>query len=100
MSDLSIVAVTALGYRDPACSSGYRFRLALASVAPVPLRPAEVESYLADNPITPDALHEAGRLAAEACSPIDDVRGGARYRRQMVRNLSVKALTEVWKQIG
>jgi len=100
LSDLSIVAVTALGYKDPARSSGYRFRLALTSVAPVPLMPAEVEMYLANNPITPDALHEAGRLAAEACSPIDDVRGGARYRRQMVRNLSVKALTEVWKNIS
>jgi carbon-monoxide dehydrogenase medium subunit len=62
--------------------------------------PAEVEAYLANNPLTPDAIHEAARLAYEACSPIDDVRGGARYRKQMVRNLSVKALTEVWKSLG
>jgi carbon-monoxide dehydrogenase medium subunit len=100
LSDLSIVAVTALGYKDLTCSSGYRFRLALTSVAPVPLMPVEVETYLANNPLTPDAIHEAARLAYEACSPIDDVRGGARYRRQMVRNLSVKALTEVWKSLG
>jgi CO/xanthine dehydrogenase FAD-binding subunit len=100
LSDLSIVGVTALGYKDSTCPSGYRFRLALASVAPVPLMPLAVETYLADNVITPDAIHEAARLTAEACSPIDDVRGGARYRRQMVRNLSVKALTEVWKSIG
>jgi carbon-monoxide dehydrogenase medium subunit len=100
LSDLSIVGVTALGYKDSTCSSGYRFHLALASVAPVPLMPVEVETYLADNPITPDAIHEAARLAAQACSPIDDVRGGARYRRQMVRNLSVKALTEVWKKLS
>lgn len=100
LSDLSIVGVTALGYKDPACSSGYRFRLALASVAPLPLMPVEVETYLANNPVTPDAVHEAARLAYEACSPIDDVRGSARYRKQMVRNLSVKALTEVWKNLG
>lgn len=100
LSDLSIVGVTALGYKDSTCSSGYRFRLALASVAPVPLVPVEVEAYLANNPITPDAIQEAARLAAEACSPIDDVRGGARYRRQMVRNLSVKVLIEVWKNLG
>jgi carbon-monoxide dehydrogenase medium subunit len=100
LSDLSIVGVTALGFRDPTCPSGYRFRLALASVAPVPLVPVEVETYLASNPLTPDAIQEAARLAAEACSPIDDVRGGARYRRQMVRNLSAKALTEVWEKIG
>lgn len=100
LSDLSIVGVTALGHKDSTCSSGYRFRLALASVAPVPLVPVEVETYLADNPITPDAIQEAARLAAEACTPIDDVRGSARYRRQMVRNLSVKVLTEVWKKLG
>lgn len=100
LSDLSIVGVTARGHKDSTCSSGYRFRLALASVAPVPLMPMEVETYLADNPITPDAIQEAARLAAEACTPIDDVRGSARYRRQMVRNLSVKALTEVWKKLG
>jgi CO/xanthine dehydrogenase FAD-binding subunit len=100
LSDLSIVGVTALGHKDSACSSGYRFRLALASVAPVPLVPAEVETYLANNPITPDTIQEAARLAAAACSPIDDVRGEARYRRQMVRNLSAKALTEVWKKLS
>ncbi len=99
LSDLAIVGVTALGHKDSTCSSGYRFRLALASVAPVPLVVREVETYLAENPVSPDAIHEAARLAAEACSPIDDVRGGARYRRQMVRNLSAKALTEVWKKL-
>ncbi len=100
LSDLSIVGVTVLAHKDPSCASGYRFRLALASVAPVPLVPAEVETYLANNAITQDTIQDAARLAAEACSPIDDVRGGARYRRQMVRNLSAKALTEVWKKLG
>jgi carbon-monoxide dehydrogenase medium subunit len=100
LSDLSIVGVTALGYKNPSYSSGYSFRLALASVAPIPLMVNEVETYLANNPVTPDAVHEAARLAMEACSPIDDVRGSARYRKQMVRNLSVKALTEVWKKLG
>src|SRR5512146_243881 len=63
LSDLSIVGVTALGYKDATAASGCRFRLALASVAPVPLVPAEVETYLANNPITPDAIQEAARLA-------------------------------------
>jgi CO/xanthine dehydrogenase FAD-binding subunit len=61
---------------------------------------SEVESYLANNTVTSDALHEAARLAMEACRPIDDVRGSARYRKQMVRNLSLKALAEVWKKLG
>jgi carbon-monoxide dehydrogenase medium subunit len=99
LSDLSIVGVTALGYPDTTLLSGYRFRLALASVAPVPLIVAEVETNLANQAITPEALIKAARLAAEACSPIDDVRGSARYRKEMVKNLSSKALTAVWEKL-
>jgi carbon-monoxide dehydrogenase medium subunit len=100
LSDLSIVGVTAFGHPDSSCPSGYRFRLALASVAPVPLVPAEAETYLANHSITPESLREAARLSAEACSPIDDVRGSARYRKQMAMNLSAKALSEVWKNLN
>ncbi|MFH0879981.1 MAG: xanthine dehydrogenase family protein subunit M, partial [Lentisphaerota bacterium] len=100
LSDLSIVGVTALGHPDSGCASGYRFRLALASVAPVPFVPVEAENYLATHSITPETLHEAARLSADACTPIDDVRGTARYRKQMARNLSAKALTEIWKNLN
>lgn len=100
LSDLSIVGVTAFGYPDADCASGYRFRLALASVAPVPLVVQKVEDYLSTNAIDADSIQEAARLAAESCSPIDDVRGSARYRQEMVRNLSANALTKVWKKMS
>lgn len=100
LSDLSIVGVTVLGYPDTSLPSGYRFRLALASVAPVPLLVADLETCLADQAITPDVLRDAGQLSAEACSPIDDLRGSARYRKQMVRNLSVRALSAVWEKLS
>ncbi len=99
MSDLSIVGVTALGRPEAGLRSGYRFRVALASVAPTPLLLKEVEDFLASHPITSESLNEAARLAAEACSPIDDLRGSARYRRQMVKNLTAKALAEVWEEL-
>ncbi|MDO9128777.1 MAG: xanthine dehydrogenase family protein subunit M [Anaerolineales bacterium] len=99
LSDLSIVGITVLGYPDSSLPSGYRFRLALASVAPVPLVPTQAETYLANQPITPESIREAAHLAAEACAPIDDVRGSARYRKEMVRNLSANALTEVWEKL-
>lgn len=99
LSDLSIVGITVLGYPDSSLPSGYRFRLALASVAPVPLVPTQAETYLANQPITPESIRAAAHLAAEACAPIDDVRGSARYRKEMVRNLSAKALTEVWEKL-
>ncbi len=99
MSDLSIVGVTALGYPDPNVPSGYHFRLILASVAPVPCVARQAETLLQNTLITPDSLFEAARLAAEACTPIDDVRGSARYRKEMVKTLSARALTQVWEKL-
>lgn len=99
MGDLAIVGVTALGYPDSTATSGYRFRLALASVAPVPLIPALAEAILAKKPITPETIEEAAGAAMEVCSPISDTRGSARYRKLMVRNLVAKAVTEVFEKI-
>ena len=99
LSDLSIVGVTALGYPDPRVPAGYGFRIALASVAPVPLVPTQAEVYLTKQPVTAASIGEAARLSAEASTPIDDVRGGARYRKVMVRNLCSRALSEVWERL-
>jgi len=98
-SDLAIVGVTAIGYPDEALPSGYRFKLALASVAPVPLVVKNIGTVLNEKPIDEKSLAEAARLAMESCSPIDDVRGSARYRKLMVRNLALRALREVWETL-
>lgn len=100
LGDLAIVGSTALGYPDPSTKSGFRFRLALAAVAPTPLIPVEAEEILADGPISPETIDAAADLAMQACSPIDDVRGGAAYRGFMVRNLTRRAITKVWEQLG
>lgn len=99
ISDLAIVGVTVVGYPRADLSSGFRIRLALASVAPVPLVVDEVESILSTMRIDDKTIIKAGEAAMSACDPIDDVRSSARYRRLMVRNLTIKALTEVWEQL-
>jgi carbon-monoxide dehydrogenase medium subunit len=100
LGDLAIVGVTALGHPDEETPSGYRFRIALTSVAPTPLRPEEAQHVLSDKPITEESLTDAAEAAMEACAPIDDVRGSARYRRLMVRNLTQHVLMEVWKKLS
>jgi carbon-monoxide dehydrogenase medium subunit len=113
LSDLAIVGVTVLGYPltpaplppfgggdEEGAASGFRFRIALASVAPVPLRAAAAEEYLAAHPLDAEAIRAAAKLAAEACSPIDDVRGGAQYRRSMVCNLTRKGLEKISNQLS
>jgi carbon-monoxide dehydrogenase medium subunit len=99
LSDLAIVGVTVLGFPDLNTISGYRFRIALASVAPIPLVPAAAENLLAQGLVDRAALEKAARLAQQSCSPIDDVRASARYRSAMVRNLTYKALSSVWEQL-
>ena len=99
LSDLAIVGVTAMGYADDQTPSGYRFKLALASVAPTPLVPAAAEEILSKKTIIPEVIAEAAQAAMDSCSPIDDVRGSGRYRKYMVRNLANQAITEVWEKI-
>jgi CO/xanthine dehydrogenase FAD-binding subunit len=98
-SDLAIIGVTVVAYRDHGSASGFRIRLALASVAPVPLVVDQVEAILSSQPITEQTLYQAAQASMDACNPIDDVRASAKYRRLMVRNLSLKALREVWETI-
>jgi carbon-monoxide dehydrogenase medium subunit len=97
--DLSIVGVTALGFPDRTAASGFRFRIVLASVAPVPLAVTTAQDYLAEHDDYPRAFKEAAHLAEAACTPIDDVRGSARYRKAMVYRLTEKALEKVWEQL-
>jgi len=99
LGDLSIVGVTVLGYPDNKIPSGFLFRIALASVAPIPLVATQAENILADNKIDKTIIASAAQATMEACAPIDDVRGSARYRKLMVRNLTKQALNEVWDRI-
>jgi carbon-monoxide dehydrogenase medium subunit len=98
-SDLAIVGITVVGFPDDTVPSGYRMKLALASVAPVPLVVDQVETLLAQKTINDQSLVEAAQAAMDACRPIDDVRSSARYRKAMVRNLSLRALREVWDSL-
>lgn len=100
ISDLSIVGVTVLGYPNSSSPSGYTFRIALASVAPVPFEANKAEAILSEGKVTAETIAKAAEAAMESVTPIDDVRGSARYRKYMVRNLTREALTEVWAKLS
>src|SRR5574341_995192 len=68
-------------------------RITEGSVAPTIIRAPEAEAALIGGPLTEDTINNAAELAAQAARPIDDVRGSAAYRREMIRVLTQRALT-------
>jgi CO/xanthine dehydrogenase FAD-binding subunit len=68
-------------------------RLALGAVAPVPLRCAETEAFLAGKAPTDEVVAEAAEIAVTEAKPIDDFRASAKYRRQIIRTFTKRVLT-------
>jgi OHCU decarboxylase len=67
-------------------------RIALGSVAPVPLRLAETERTAKGNVIDSDLLLLARKAAMAEIRPIDDIRSTARYRAAVAGNLVAEFL--------
>jgi CO/xanthine dehydrogenase FAD-binding subunit len=59
-------------------------RVALTAVAPTCIRAPSAEAALEHRELSEDVLAEAAGLAAEAASPISDVRASERYRRAQI----------------
>ena len=68
-------------------------RIALAAVAPVPLRATDAEQALVGQPLTPQQIERAAELASAAARPIDDHRGSIEFRNHLVRVLTRRTLT-------
>ena len=100
ISDISILGVTVFGAPCKETASGYKFKIVLASVAPVPFESVKAEAVLAEKKLSQEVFTEAAQQAMDSVSPIDDVRGSARYRKLMVRNMTLEALTEVWSKLS
>lgn len=66
--------------------------ITLGAVAPTIIHAPEAETYLAGKQLTGDVLEEAARLTMKASKPIDDIRGSAAYRREMVRVCTLRGL--------
>ena len=89
--DIAVVGVASqLTLRDGVCGKA---RIALASVAPTPVRAVAAEAALVGQPVTPAVIERAAELAIDAARPISDQRGSADYRRHLVRVLTRRTLT-------
>ena len=90
---ISKVCIAALGRRTGGVVEDVR--IALGSVAPVPLRLAETERLVTGKPIDPFLLAWARKTAIAEIQPIDDIRSTSRYRATVVGNLIAEFLEKL-----
>jgi carbon-monoxide dehydrogenase medium subunit len=67
-------------------------RITLGAVAPTPLPVPAAATALMGKPLDEKRIAEASSVAAEASSPITDIRGSAEHRRELVASLCRRAL--------
>ncbi len=69
--------------------------ITLGAVTPIITHAEEAEQFLAKKKLTDKNIAQAAELAVKAAHPIDDVRGSASYRREMVRVITARGLTAI-----
>ncbi len=69
--------------------------ITLGAVTPVITHAVEAEKFLAKKKLNKKNIAQAAELAMQAAHPIDDVRGSANYRREMVRVIISRELTSI-----
>jgi carbon-monoxide dehydrogenase medium subunit len=95
--DFATVGVAlALRLRGDTCDE---VRLALNSVAPTILRAKRAEEILRKQKITDKLISEMAEVASSETDPLDDNRGSADYKREMVKVLVRRAATEALQRI-
>lgn len=67
--------------------------ITLGAVTPIIIHAVEAEKFLARKKLNDKNIAHAAELAMQAARPIDDVRGSAAYRREMVRVITARGLT-------
>ena len=89
------VAIT-LQARNGTCED---VRLGLNSVASTIVRAKKAEAVLRGKSIDDATVQKMGEVAATECDPMDDNRGSAEYKREMVKVLVRRAASEALKMI-
>jgi carbon-monoxide dehydrogenase medium subunit len=88
--DIAVVGVASqLTMANGRCAKA---RIALASVAPTPVRATAAERALEGQALTPELIERAATLAIEAAKPISDQRGSIEFRKHLVRVLTRRTL--------
>jgi carbon-monoxide dehydrogenase medium subunit len=98
--EITIVSAAATIVLDEPDGIVRNARIVMGSVAPVPLRARAAEDALCGERVSGSSIDRAAAVAASVAQPIDDLRGGAGYRREMVEVLVRRALVLAHARAG
>ena len=98
--DIAVAGAASMISIDPATKRCLKARIALASVAPTPVRAKEAESVLEGQVLTRELVREAAELTPQATSPITDVRGSVEYRKELCKVLTRRTLEHCLADLG
>ena len=69
--------------------------IALGAVAPTIIRAEKAEAYLTEKKLNEENIDKTSRITMQESQPIDDLRGSAAYRREMVRVCTQRGLKSI-----
>jgi len=95
-ADLAVVGVAGLVVMQEEVLKD--IKIALGAVAPTPMRARKAEEILRGRKLDQSLLEKSGHAASDEAKPIDDIRGSADYRKQLVAVLTKRAITQAIQQ--
>jgi carbon-monoxide dehydrogenase medium subunit len=96
--DYAIASVAlVLAMANGVCHSA---RIAVGACAPGPVRRREAEALIEGTNLDEEKVLAAGRILADACDPVDDVRASADYRRLVIPRLLAKIVKRARASVG
>ena len=98
--DIAVANAAARVDLDEAGETFESARIAIGAVAPVPLFVEAAGAALSGKPVNDESIAEAARIARDAATPINDMRGTIEHRKQLVEVLTARALRRAIARAG
>ena len=96
--DYATVLAAALLTLDEDGVTCVEVKIGLGSVGSTPIRARQAEAVLRGRPITKELIGQAAEAVQGEVEPLDDFRGSARYKTQMARVFTRRALEQALRQ--
>ena len=98
--DIAVANVAARVDLDEAGTTFKSARIAIGAVAPTPLFVEAAGVALSGKPVNDASISDAAKIARDASTPINDMRGTIEHRKQLVEVLTTRALRSAIARAG